>query len=241
MSEPVYKRGQVEWALWRAFLHARSPGDGPPAIFKTRIKRLLDLDRVLKPEDFLPAPPGTPAFLDSLDGGSGIEAAYRPFDAFCLGIALDLLDVGFKQQEIVCLMRHLRADLEEWFPDLVARPSLIDRQRHLASQHPHLPVIERGGGRAPQADARVFMIMNRVEMTEMMPGLRDSVKPGQAAFLAPEYCVGVVELQHELDELLPHRRRTVIVIELAFVAQAVSTYLKEAPAMPRGRPRRISK
>ena len=47
MSNVTYRRGQVEWALWRAFTLARSPGEGPPPIFKTRIKRLLDLDRDL--------------------------------------------------------------------------------------------------------------------------------------------------------------------------------------------------
>ena len=47
MSNVTYRRGQVEWALWRAFTLARSSGEGPPPIFRTRIKRLLDLDRDL--------------------------------------------------------------------------------------------------------------------------------------------------------------------------------------------------
>ena len=40
-----YKRGQVEWALWRFFLQGRQAGASPPKVFLTRIKRLLELDR----------------------------------------------------------------------------------------------------------------------------------------------------------------------------------------------------
>ena len=63
MSNLTYKRGQVEWALWRAFTMARSPDDGPPPIFKTRIKRLLDLDRDLDAATFGASPPCDFAFV----------------------------------------------------------------------------------------------------------------------------------------------------------------------------------
>lgn len=236
MSSVTYKRGQVEWALWRAFTLARSMGDGPPAVFKTRIKRLLDLDRELDAWGMAVAPPCAFAFVVPADGGSGTEAQYTAFDAFCLAVALDLLDVGFKQGEIVVLMRHLRDILQDWFTALVERPSLIDRQAHLASQHPGLPALERGGGRAPIADARVFLLLNRIEMTELMPAATGEA--GRALFLVPEVCEGVARLQHRLDVLMPQHRRTVIVLEIAAPAQAVSALLERAPQMRRGRPRR---
>lgn len=236
MGNLTYKRGQVEWALWRAFTLARSPGEGPPPIFRTRIKRLLDLDRELDASGFGAKPPCTFAFVQPAEGGSGIEAQYAPFDAFCLAIALDLLDVGFKQGEIVFLMRHLRDTLADWFDDLLKRPSLIDRQAHLAKHHPDLPLLERSGGRAPIADARVFLLLNRIEMTELMPAVR--CKPGGALFLEPEVCEGVARLQQRLDALMPRHRRTVIATEIATTAQAVAKFLDAAPLVPRGRPRR---
>ena len=100
MSDPTFKRGQVEWALWRAFTQYRSQGDVPPQIFRTRIKRLLDLDRDPGADATKAASIAPFAFVAPVDG-SGVEAAYAPFDVFCLGLALDLLDVGFKQSEIV--------------------------------------------------------------------------------------------------------------------------------------------
>lgn len=240
MSTLTYRRGQVEWALWRAFTLARSPGDGPPAVFKTRIKRLLDLDRDLDVAALGAAPPSAFAFVEPTDGGSGTEVPYTSFDAFCLALALDLLDVGFKQGEIVFLMRHLREPLEDWFPALVDRPSLIDRQRPLAKMHPRLPRLERGGGKAPLADARVFLILNRIEMTEVLAPAPPRRKGSPAVFLEPVFCEGVAALQARLDALMPLHRRTVITLEIAAVAQAVSAFLDAAPFVPRGRPRRPS-
>ena len=40
-----YGRGQVEWALWRFFLQGRQVGPEQQKVFRTRIKRLLELDR----------------------------------------------------------------------------------------------------------------------------------------------------------------------------------------------------
>lgn len=257
----TYKRGQVEWALWRAFTLARSPGDGPPPIFKTRIKRLLDLDREFDVAAFGTVPSCAFAFVMPAEGGSGVEARYTPFDVFCLALALDLLDVGFKQGEIVYLMRHLRETLDDWFPDLVKRPSLIDRQRHLAKLHPNLPTMERGGGRAPLADARVFLLLNRIELTEVFPqppndaeaasrdcdnrqgkaqrkGKARALAPGPAMFLEPEVCEGVAALSRRLDTLMPLHRRTVITLEITAIAQAIALFLEQAPIFPRGRPRR---
>jgi len=240
MSNVTYRRGQVEWALWRAFTLARSPGDGPPPIFKTRIKRLLDLDRDLDASVFGAEPPCAFAFVEPSEGGSGTEAQYAAFDVFCLALALDLLDVGFKQGEVVFLMRHLREPLEDWFPALVDRPSLIDRQWNLAKMHPKLPRLERGGGKAPLADARVFLILNRIEMTEVLAPAPPRRKGSPAVFLEPVFCEGVAELQTRLDTLMPLHRRTVITLEITAVAQAISTFLDAAPLVPRGRPRRAS-
>lgn len=236
MGNETYKRGQVEWALWRAFTLARGQSDGPPPIFKTRIKRLLDLDREAGPDQVGADAPASHAFVAPAGGGSGVETPFAALDVFCLGLALDLLDVGFKQSEIVQVMRHLRADLDAWFPRLIARPSLIDRQNRLAKSHPDLPVIERSG-RAPLVDARVFLVLNRIEMTEVLSAPGIAAREGQPVFLVPEFCAGLCGLQERLGVLMPMHRRTVIVVEIAALAQAVTALLGKAPLVPRGRPR----
>lgn len=237
MSNQTYKRGQVEWALWRAFRPLGSRDDGPVPLFKTRIKRLLDLDREYSTPDLDVAGGSDFAFVAPVEGGSGVEAAYAPVDAFCLGIGLELLDTGFKQGEIVVLMRHLRADLEHWFPTLLSRPSLLDRQNHLARNHPNLPVIERPRG-APLADARVFMVLNRIELTEVLSVSPAMPKPNQAVFREPVFSEGMSGLAQDLARLMPLHQRTAIVLEVTLLAQAVTAFLDAAPLTVRGRPRR---
>lgn len=231
MDTPTYKRGQIEWALWRAALIGRWSGGEPPAIFKTRIKRLLDLDRELAVDGGA----ATHAFLSDEAGGSGVETQYAPFDAFCLAVALDLLDIGFKQAEIVLVMRHLRNVLARWFQRARANPSLINRQNHLAKSYPDLPSIERAG-RQPLADARIFLLLNRVELTEVLSVKSDKSK--SPVVLAPVVCSGIAGLHDELNKLMPLHRRTMIVVEIAAIAQAVAGFLTIAPVVARGRPRK---
>lgn len=228
MSNVGYRRGQAEWALWRAFTLYRGHSHAPPEVFKTRIKRLLDLDRT-------PGASGAAhAFTALAGGGTGSETLFAPFDVFCLGLALDLLDIGFKQSEVVLVMRHVREDLAEWFARLLARPSLIDRQNHLALLHPDLPAIERPG-RAALADARVLLLLNRVELTEV---LALDTHSGEPVVLAPEICVGVGGLEARVHALMPLHRRSLIVVEIAALAQAVVAFLEQAPIIARGRPKK---
>ena len=127
MAEETYGRGQVEWALWCSFARGRFNTADVPQIFRTRIKRLLDIDR--KPNlGHAEVPPKAKYSFVAPPPVEGAEAAYRAVDAFCLAIALDLLDCGFKQFEVVFLMRYLRTRLEQRYPSLLALPSLIDRQ-----------------------------------------------------------------------------------------------------------------
>ena len=77
------------------------------------------------------------------------------------------LDSGFKQSEIVFLMRYLRPELERRFPALLERPSLINRQRYRAEDYPDLPSYQHRKQR--YADRRLFVILQKIELTEILP------------------------------------------------------------------------
>jgi hypothetical protein len=234
MSEASFGRGQVEWALWRSFtITSVTAKKEVPKIFRTRIKRLLEIDRQLDLSDAQVPPDAEYAFAPPPDDDSG-ETAYRAVDAFCIAIALDLLDAGFKQAEVVFLMRYLRPELEIRFADLLTPPSLIDRQRYGAKYYPHLPSYAEDGQRF--ADRRLFVVLQKVEMTEIIPQGQRS-RPHLPVILEPKFCAGVQALGDVLHHLLPARRRAVTVLELAASAQAVETFLKEAPPIRRGRPK----
>lgn len=234
MSNNTFKRGQVEWALWRSFRPVGSRDSGPTTVFRTRIKRLLELDRDFpkkRPVD-LPC-----AFTASFEGGSGVEAAYTEQDAFALALALDLLNAGFKQGEIVLVMRHLREILDDWHADLIARPNLNDRQRVRPDDYPELPAYQETGKKTEFVDARVFLLLNRIEITEVLSIAPAPGKTGDAVFSEPEVCEGLTKLQERLHRLMPLARRMVIVLEMTAIAQSVSRWLQDAPLVPRGRPR----
>ncbi len=117
-----YKRNQVDLALWQLFSPVGIHSELHPT-FKTRIKRLLDLDRQppthggkAKTDDLAADWPKTPAFSAAqTHWGKGTVATFSLFDAFCLALALDLLDMGFKQSEVVFLIGHIRPDLNDVF------------------------------------------------------------------------------------------------------------------------------
>lgn len=136
-----YRRGQVEWALWR--VKSGSKTTQPPAEFLTRIRRLLEIDRSGASDERFFSPY---AFSDAAPGGKGDEAAFHEIDVLMLWLALDLLEMGFKQQEVVSLMRSGRAivlkrygrDLKRAFDDLAVNELLIAPKVEL-SEHAWSP------------------------------------------------------------------------------------------------------
>ena len=239
MDEIAYGRGQVDWALWRSFTTGRkfanmAASEAVPKVFLTRIKRLLEIDRDLDLSDAEEPPEADFAFapLPSIQGG---DTAYRAVDVFCLAIGLDLLDAGFKQTEVVFLLRYLRAELESRFPDLLGEPSILGGRRQRAETYPHLPSYERKG--RLYADKRLFVVLQKLEMTEIMSA-RDQERHPHPVMLEPIFCPGIAALTASLDDLMPTHRRAVTVLELAGSAKAVAAFLEQAPVVPRGRPKK---
>ena len=227
-----YKRGQVEWALWRFFLQGRQVGSEPQKVFLTRIKRLLELDRG---ED-LGAKTETPharfVFADAAPEGKGTDVGFRPFNAFCLALALDLLDTGFKQSEIVFLLRHIRDDLETWFERILRSPP-SGRQRIRPKDRPEAPTYVDSRGRE-YADCRVFVVINKIEIKEIFQAPGGRRLASGPLILQPVYCRGIEELHNELDRMGADYRKAMI-IEIAHVAAGIIEILPHAPVMKRGR------
>lgn len=231
MVEQTYGRGQVEWALWSTFTGKFNP-PLMPKIFATRIKKLLELDRNLDLSK-MEAPPDCEFAFAPLPV-DGTEIAYKPIDAFCLAIALDLLDAGYKQSEVVFIMQYLRRPLEKQMPQIHNEPSLLDRQRNRAEDYPGYPTTFSRN--LEIADARVFLIIRKIEMVEIIPETDTKVSK-HPTFLEPKFCRGVDGLTNKIDKMLPSSRRTATIIEIARTAQAVRASLDKAPVIRRGRPK----
>ena len=233
MNNQTYTRGQVEWALWRAFRGSSWTAPEEVAqIFRTRIKRLLELDRLRDYSD-AEVPPQVDYGFAPPPNRSG-ETAYGLIDTFCLAIALDLLDAGFKQLEIVFLMRYLRPDLESRFPHILSKPPLLSCQLYLAEEYSDWPPFEENN--IPYADKRHFLILQKIEMTEIIPATTRA-KHKHPIHLKPIFCTGIEALRKNLHGLMPHHRRAATILELALTAESVEEFLNKAPVVRRGRPK----
>ena len=233
MLSLTYGRGQVEWALWRTFAHNSATRGAPPKAFGTRVKRLLEIARDMALSD-REAQLGTDFAFVAPPEKRGGDVNFAPFDAFCLAVALELLDAGFKQSEVVFLMRHVRIELERRFERILEGPNLNARRRSLAAKYPNLPAEKREG--KAYADGRIFLLIKKFEITEALtsPKLAGHTDP---LFLEPVFCHGIEDLAGTLSEAMPDHRRVVTVVELAATAQAVCAFLEQAPHIQRGRPK----
>jgi hypothetical protein len=227
VTSRTYKRGQVEWALWRiCSLSHRQADTEPSQIFRTRIKRLLDVDRTFESSNINIDPGAAHAFGKIELGGRGVETPYTAEDAFSLAIALDLLNVGFKQSEVVFVIRHVRDLLNDVFP--LAAASTRDFARLPAAR-------ESSCNQVP--DNRVFLVLASVELTDIVP-FEERLADGELLYLATHVCSGLSALIEYLDLSAKHHQRTAVTVEIASTAKALIRFLAEAPLAPRGRPSR---
>ncbi|WP_252259832.1 hypothetical protein [Erythrobacter aurantius] len=202
----TYSRGQVEIAIWRAF--SQAPAQTPiKQTFAGRIRKLVDLDRA-QPE----VPNGQRyAFHSVPPPGKGAEVRFTLADAFCLSIGLDLLDLGFKQSEVVFLLRHIRAQLEARLGKILADPPIL-----------------RSTTNGP--DKRVFMLLRKVELGEVLPEKEGSAG---SVFLTPDFCRG--DAIENAIGTLGYNDRSRVIIELAEMAVLLEQNLLSAPERHRGR------
>src|SRR4051794_7773353 len=104
-----YKRSQLEAAITRIF----DPGSNEPASeLRTRIKRLLELDRNLgRKLGSRDAELGSFAFFSEEAPGTGADISFSEYDAFALLNALSIMAHGWPQGFAVSIMRRVRPDL----------------------------------------------------------------------------------------------------------------------------------
>jgi hypothetical protein len=105
-----YKRNQLEEAI-SGVLEPRS--QGPTSELRTRLKRLLETDRLLgrSPRSADPERANY-AFYSADPPGSGIEVWFSEYEGFALLNGLRLMAHGWPQGFAASVMRRVRPDLE---------------------------------------------------------------------------------------------------------------------------------
>jgi hypothetical protein len=131
-----YKRNQIEEAIARISI---SKYEKPPSELRTRIKRLLELDRSkgrkLRSKD---AEDANFAFFSEEARGTGADISFSEYDAFALLNGLRIMGHGWPQGFAVSIMRRVRVDLEKEHARILRqRPDkLFDQQEIRARARP---------------------------------------------------------------------------------------------------------
>ena len=133
-----YKRNQIEEAIARIFV----PNcEEPPSELRTRIKRLLDLDRSigrkLRSKDAEEANFG---FFSEEAPGTGAVISFSEYDAFALLNGLTIMGHRWPQGFAVSIMRRVRRDLEREHARILRQPpdKLFDQQAIRARARPEI-------------------------------------------------------------------------------------------------------
>ncbi len=236
----TFRRGQVQLALWRLFSHSGStpprPGD-VPRNFATRVRKFGEF--------------GVPVSAEERPGQPGVDIEYTAYQAFELGVALDMQDNGLNQAEIGFFLRDVRPRLRDVHERILASPP-SGREVMLATDRPLSPagVYIKGADpdglgdpfRVKEADTSVFMTFRYVEVRDAWAGLTfdeaDWAGKGRPPlFLGPKFHCGLAALMDEVDRLaVSDKDRIRTVIELSNLAVRLLEALRSAPPTRRGRP-----
>jgi hypothetical protein len=218
-----FKKGQVVKAVWRAFTMRNEPA--PPS-FNAKIKKLAEL--------------GIPLSDDERVGQPGMNNSYTSFQAFELGVALKLVDAGYKQGEVAIYIKHVRQNLRRAHSEILENPPMIGANV-LAKDRPDGPrrmVVHRGStdladpSRHFSADTSYWMTVRSLEFPQV---LHPHTKKGELRF-EPQFHRGLEALAHQMQLLAQnytddHR----FVLELSNLAMIITNALTETLPTPRGR------
>jgi hypothetical protein len=137
-----YKRSQLEAAITRLF---KPDSNEPASELRTRIKRLLELDRNLgrklrsqDPEE------GNFAFFSEEPPGTGADISFSEYEAFALLNALSIMEHGWPQSFAVSIMRRVRPNLTKEHARILRQDpqKLIDTEATRKNPSPGDPVVD---------------------------------------------------------------------------------------------------
>src|SRR5262245_2072673 len=131
-----YKRNQIEEAIARIF---DPSSQKPPSELRTRIKRLLELDRSIGRKVRSKDPEGANfAFFSEEAPGTGADIWFSEYEAFALLNGLRIMGHGWPQSFAVSIMRRVRVDLERNHARILRQDpdELFDWQTILAKARP---------------------------------------------------------------------------------------------------------
>jgi hypothetical protein len=218
-----YKRGQVASSIWRAFTLRDEP---VPAAFNAKIKKLAQLD--------------VPLTEAERSGQPGVDNLYTPYQAFELGVALKMVDAGFKQGEVAIFVKHVRPNLRRAYSEILNNPPAIG-MNVLTKDRPNsarrMVVLEGSTepadpNRPLSADTSYWMTVRSLEFPQI---LHPRAKKGELHF-EPQFHRQFESLASHLEKLSQtHGDDHRFVLELSNLAMLITNTLRQIQPTQRGR------
>ena len=138
----MFKRNQVEAAIGTILEGSR---DGASEDLRTKIKRLLDTDRIQGADEVVSKrSKRSYAFYSAEPSGRGVEVWFSAYEAFALLTGLQLMQHGWSQTFAVTVLRDVRSDLEKAHTEILRLDpeGLFDQQALLKAQRAGDPAFE---------------------------------------------------------------------------------------------------
>ncbi|NVO17594.1 MAG: hypothetical protein HXX10_26495 [Rhodoplanes sp.] len=224
----MYKRNQVEWALWHAVAGDGAIGVEPVIQFVHTVKRLIDIDRKMEidttsREDW----ERRFAFLDGTPQGRGGENMYSAEAIVSLWIGIQLLAAGHPQTETIQFLRRLRPLLDKATGSLLREheATIEEALRQKASVGERLRLM-----RYLAPDQRLYLVAETVSKDGVLS--ERTRKPGSRL---SNLCAGREQLVEYIETYVSRSKRFAVV-EIADAVLAIAYLLPQAEPVRRGRP-----
>jgi hypothetical protein len=224
----VYRRNQVEWAIWQVLDRGNLTSTKPPQQVVHTIRRLIDVDRALGTERRAYEPWKRQfAFVEGTPQGRGGENQYQLAEAVALWIGVQFLAAGLPQTEIVQFLRALK-----------------DQLKHQVGKI-HAPYAKRieaarkeGGDLARQLrttevlppEQHVYLLTEQVAAHGVLTAATASGRSKVG-----NICCGRADLL-EFIETYVSRSKRLVAVEIANALLSLAYFLAIAPSVRRGRP-----
>ena len=210
-----YKRNQIEEAITSVF---RADREKASRKLRTRIKRLLELDRSRgrTPRSKTPEQAHFAFFAEEAPG-TGADISFSEYEAFALVNALRIMEHAWAQGFAVSVMRRVRADLEREHARILKQSpdKLFDQQAIFAKARP--------GDMAFDNSDPVFLTL----ASKAQGGTDDSQAPPVAAV-----CHGLAKVGEFSSR---ERASSVTILEVATVTHQLHDALQKTQPRHRGR------
>jgi hypothetical protein len=230
-----YRRSQLDAVLHAIlsgpFRTARERvGADVPQQFRTRLTRLLEIDRRWGAENKDRLAQYPMAFHDALPTGTGTDIEYTSSNAFTLAVALELVRFGFKQGEVVEATGMLRPDLNRIFCISVARSEAGGR---LMKNERTASTRREKGGRV--GDGLVFLTLRQVEISSSLADRFKGAVTAGSTFIDSNIHYGRSNFSRFLEKSVPKEGPSIFVMELSELAARIVEILPLLPLRKRGR------